>query len=107
MELHKVNAGRGHAVAATAWPRDTLSMKPLHIGIAACSAEGAALCYRTICTEGPDLMGGHAHPEVTLHTPSLEQYMEHIYAGDWAGVGEMMLVEAAVPNAVLEMVAVE
>lgn len=27
-----------------------------HIGIVACSAEGAALCYRTICTEGPNLL---------------------------------------------------
>ena len=27
------------------------------IGIAACSAEGAALCYRTICTEGAQLLG--------------------------------------------------
>ena len=28
-----------------------------HIGIVACSAEGAALCYRTICTEAPAVMG--------------------------------------------------
>jgi aspartate racemase len=33
-----------------------------HIGIVACSAEGAALCYRTICLEGAALMGAHAHP---------------------------------------------
>jgi len=69
-------------------------MKPLHIGIAACSAEGAALCYRTICTEAPALLGGHAHPEVTMHTPSLDDYMALIYRGDWAGVGEMMLTSA-------------
>ncbi|TAL64423.1 MAG: aspartate racemase, partial [Burkholderiaceae bacterium] len=25
---------------------------PQHIGIVGCSAEGAALCYRTICAEG-------------------------------------------------------
>ena len=53
-------------------------MTPLHIGIAACSAEGAALCYRTICTEAPALLGTHDHPEVTVHTPSLGQYMDHI-----------------------------
>jgi len=35
-------------------------MKPLHIGIAACSAEGAALCYRTICIEAPALLGTRA-----------------------------------------------
>ena len=42
-----------------------------HIGIVACSAEGAALCYRTICAEGEALLGTHAHPEVSLHTHSL------------------------------------
>ena len=42
-----------------------------HIGIVACSAEGAALCYRTICTEAPALMGPHRHPEVSMHTHSL------------------------------------
>jgi len=39
---------------------------PQHIGIAACSAEGAALCFRTICLEGEALMGEHWHPEVTM-----------------------------------------
>ena len=67
---------------------------PKHIGIAACSAEGAALCYRTICVEGAALLGGHAHPEVSMHTPSLEEYMQRIYRGDWEGVGEMMLASA-------------
>jgi aspartate racemase len=69
-------------------------MTPLHIGIAACSAEGAALCYRTICTEAPSILGSHDHPEVTVHTPSLAAYMDHIYRGDWSAVGEMMLASA-------------
>src|SRR5688572_29693027 len=67
---------------------------PLHIGIAACSAEGAALCYRTICVEGARLLGSHAHPEVSMHTPSLAGYMQLIYRGNWQGVGEMMLASA-------------
>jgi aspartate racemase len=67
---------------------------PGHIGIVACSAEGAALCYRTICVEGERLLGRHAHPEVTMHTPSLAGYMERIYRGDWDGVGELMLASA-------------
>jgi aspartate racemase len=67
---------------------------PKHIGIAACSAEGAALCYRTICVEGAERLGAHAHPEVSMHTPSLEEYMQRIYRGDWEGVGEMMLSSA-------------
>ncbi|MDP3859422.1 MAG: amino acid racemase [Stagnimonas sp.] len=65
-----------------------------HIGIVACSAEGASLCYRTICTEGAQLLGPHAHPEVSMHTPSLADYMERIYRDDWQGVGEIMLASA-------------
>lgn len=67
---------------------------PQHIGIVACSAEGASLCYQTICTEGAQLLGPHAHPEVSMHTPSLAQYMECIYRDDWDGVGELMLTSA-------------
>ncbi len=67
---------------------------PQHIGIVACSAEGAALCYRTICVEGAELLGAHAHPEVSMHTPSLADYMGRIYRGDWPGVGELMLASA-------------
>jgi aspartate racemase len=66
----------------------------MHIGIVACSAEGAALCYRTICVEGAAVMGPHAHPEVSMHTHSLAQYMEPIYRGDWAAVGALMLDSA-------------
>ena len=65
-----------------------------HIGIVACSAEGAALCYRTICVEGAQLLGEHAHPEVSMHTHSLADYMENIYRGDWHGVAELMLSSA-------------
>lgn len=60
----------------------------MHIGIVACSAEGAALCYRTICTETND------HPEVSLHTHSLAGYMRCIDRGDWDGVGALMLSSA-------------
>jgi aspartate racemase len=52
-----------------------------HIGIVAVSAEGAALCYRTICGEGAALLGRYAHPEVTMHTYSLADYVRHIEAG--------------------------
>lgn len=67
---------------------------PQHIGIVACSAEGAALCYRTICTEGPSLLGGHAHPEVSMHSLSLADYVACLDRNDWAGVGELMLASA-------------
>ena len=61
-----------------------------HIGIVACSAEGAALCYRTICIEGAALMGEHSHPEVTMHAFPLSWYERYIDVGDWEAVGNLM-----------------
>jgi aspartate racemase len=68
--------------------------RPLHIGIVACSAEGAALCYRTICVEGASLMGAHAHPEVSMHTVPLADYVRYLDAADLGGVAELMLTSA-------------
>src|SRR5579875_2770393 len=59
-----------------------LHVKSRHIGIVGCSAEGAAL------------LGPHAHPEVSLHTPSLADYVSCLERGDWPGVGEIMLASA-------------
>jgi aspartate racemase len=67
---------------------------PGHIGIVACSAEGAALCYRTICVEGAPLLGPHNHPEVSMHTHPLALYMPFIERGDWPGAGDLMLSSA-------------
>jgi aspartate racemase len=67
---------------------------PQHIGIVACSAEGAALCYKTICVEGAGLMGPHAHPEVSMHTHSLADYVDRLDRGDRAGVAGLMLSSA-------------
>src|SRR6266700_2848314 len=64
------------------------------IGIVACSAEGAALCYQTICLEGAERMGPHNHPEVSLHNHPLAEYMKFITRGDWAGVAELMMSSA-------------
>jgi aspartate racemase len=65
-----------------------------HIGIVGCSAEGAALCYRTVCAEGTRFLGPHAHPEVSMHTLSLDLYVGSLDRGDWQGVGELMLCSA-------------
>ncbi len=65
-----------------------------HIGIVACSAEGAALCYRTLCKEAPAIMGEHMHPEVSMHTHPLGDYMVHIKSGNWAEVAKLMLSSA-------------
>jgi aspartate racemase len=67
---------------------------PKHIGIVAVSAEGAALCYRIVCTEGASTFGRHAHPEVTMHTYPLSAYMRHIDAGRWDEVASMLLASA-------------
>ena len=65
-----------------------------HIGIVACSAEGAALCYRTICAEGAREMGEHNHPEITMHTHPLAEYMVHIRSGDLEQIAQLMLSSA-------------
>lgn len=65
-----------------------------HIGIIACSYEGAALCYKTICNEGAGLLGEHAHPEISLHTIPLSAYMDYINQDNWAGVATLMQTSA-------------
>jgi len=71
-----------------------INLMTRHIGIVACSAEGAALCYRTICVEGARLLGPHGHPEVSMHTPSLADYVRCLERDDWQGVGALMLASA-------------
>ncbi len=66
-----------------------------HIGIVAVSAEGAALCYRTICLEGAAVLGPLDHPEISLHGFSLRNYQRLIDEDRWDAVGEMMLKSAA------------
>ena len=39
-------------------------------------------------------MGPHAHPEVSMHTHSLADYVERLDRGDRAGVAELMLSSA-------------
>jgi len=62
-----------------------------HIGIVACSAEGAALCYTTICVEAQDKLFKYRHPEITMHTPPLADYMQYIWDGSWDKVADLML----------------
>src|SRR5271156_3821765 len=78
--------GPGHSKKARVMPK--------HIGIVACSAEGASLCYRTLCAEGAQWLGPHAHPEISMHTPSYADYVTCFESGDWRGVGELMLSSA-------------
>ena len=54
-------------------------MRAKHIGIAAVSAEGAALCYRTICNEGAALLGRGIGPE--LGEPGGDAADRHLLPG--------------------------
>jgi aspartate racemase len=65
-----------------------------HIGIVACSAEGAALCYQTICREALTLVGKNDHPRVTLDSIAMARWMPAFDAGDYAGVASFMLDSA-------------
>ncbi|MEO6390990.1 MAG: aspartate/glutamate racemase family protein, partial [Pyrinomonadaceae bacterium] len=68
----------------------------MHIGIVACSVEGAALCYRTIATEAAAVMGEHNHPEVTLHSIPMAEYLPPLDAMDLERVAALILRSAAV-----------
>jgi aspartate racemase len=61
-----------------------------HIGIVAGSAEGAALCYRTICLEAPAVMGEHNHPEITMNSMPMAEQMRYIRANDWEAVADLL-----------------
>jgi aspartate racemase len=65
-----------------------------HIGIAACSAEGAALCYQTICREALTLVGKNDHPRITLDSIAMARWLPAFDAGDYAGVAGFLLESA-------------
>jgi aspartate racemase len=65
-----------------------------HVGIVAVSAEGAALCYRTICVEGAAILGAHDHPQVTMHTHPLAEYMRHVDADRWDEAARLLVSSA-------------
>ena len=62
-----------------------------HIGIVACSAEGAALCYRAIAQAAEHYLGDYNHPTVTMHSIAMAEWMPAFNAGDYRKVGEFML----------------
>jgi aspartate racemase len=68
----------------------------MHIGIVACSFEGAALCYRTIGLEAEAVMGEHNHPEITMHSIPMAEYMPPLETGDLKAVADLILRSAKV-----------
>jgi aspartate racemase len=65
-----------------------------HIGIVACSAEGAALCYQTIGREALTLVGKNDHPRVTLDSIAMARWLPAFNAEDYEGVAGFMLESA-------------
>lgn len=62
-----------------------------HIGIIACSYEGAALCYQIICQEATKLTGFFYYPEITMHTQIPKKYDDFIEQDNWDGVADLMV----------------
>lgn len=62
-----------------------------HIGIVACSAEGAALCYQTICREALGVLPKNDHPRITLDSIAMARWLPAFDAADYAGVARFML----------------
>jgi amino-acid racemase len=65
-----------------------------HIGIVACSAEGAALCYQAICREALTRVGKSDHPRITMDSIPLATWMPAYDAGDYGGLAKIMLDSA-------------
>src|SRR5262249_27261415 len=51
-------------------------------------------CYRTLCAEGAALVGPHNHPEITMHTYPHADYLHHVEAGRWDGLGSLLKASA-------------
>ena len=67
-----------------------------HIGIVACSAEGAALCYQTICRDAVALVGHGDHPQITLSSIPMARWMPAFEAKDYRGVASFMIESAKI-----------
>jgi aspartate racemase len=67
-----------------------------HIGIVACSAEGAALCFREIAAYAQQFMGEHQHPQITLSCIAVAEWMPAFNRADYAAVADFMLRETEI-----------
>lgn len=62
-----------------------------HIGIVACSVEGAALCYRQIAIEAAQAMGEYDHPRVTMDSIAMAGWLDAFDRKDYKTVADIML----------------
>ena len=65
-----------------------------HIGIVSVVYEGTALCYQTICAEAASVMGEYQHPQITIHSFPLSEYMRFLSRRDWQGVAGLLCESA-------------
>jgi aspartate racemase len=65
-----------------------------HIGIVSVNYEGTTLCYRSICAEAASVMGEYQHPQITIHSFPLADYMRFVSRLDWEGVAGLLLESA-------------
>ena len=65
-----------------------------HIGIAAVSPEGSALCYRELFRYAIHHVGEKGHPTVSMHGEPFEEYLAAIVRDDWHTIGELLLKSA-------------
>ena len=56
--------------------------------------EGTALCYRYLCAEAAASMGEYRHPEITIHSFPLADYMRFVSRLDWEGVAGLLIESA-------------
>ena len=61
-----------------------------HIGIVGVTAEGASLCYKTICSEASKIMGPNNHPEISLHNHSFHRILDPFLRKDWPVVAKLI-----------------
>jgi aspartate/glutamate racemase len=62
-----------------------------HIGVVSVSYEGAALCYQSVCTQAAEVMGEYQHPQITIHSFPLADYLRFVSKLDWEGVAALLL----------------
>jgi aspartate racemase len=70
--------------------------KSKHIGVVACSVEGAALCFREIAAYSLRFMGEHMHPQVTLSCIAMGEWLPAFNRGDYEAIAEFMLRETEI-----------
>ena len=54
------------------------------------SPEGSALCYRRIARLASEIADADSRPLITLHNLPFATYLDAVYEGDWAKVGQML-----------------